>query len=90
MSVSRTPVSRMSVSRVSLTVERIRRDVAESLGEDPAEIPLDDNLVDWGLDSVRVMTLLERWRREYGVRADFEDLAERPAVDRWAALLGAS
>jgi aryl carrier-like protein len=80
----------MSVSRVSLTVERIRRDVAESLGEDPAEIPLDDNLVDWGLDSVRVMTLLERWRREYGVRADFEDLAEHPAVESWAALLGAS
>ena len=56
----------MSVSRMSLTVERIRRDVAESLGEDPAEIALDDNLVDWGLDSIRVMTLLERWRREHG------------------------
>jgi aryl carrier-like protein len=75
---------------MSLTLEQIRHDVAESLGEDPAEIPVDDNLVDWGLDSVRIMTLLERWRREHGVRAGFEDLAERPAVEAWAALLGAA
>ncbi|MEV6569232.1 phosphopantetheine-binding protein [Streptomyces kronopolitis] len=73
---------------MSLTLEQIRSDVADSLGEDPADIPLDENLVDYGLDSVRIMTLVERWRRDHGVVAAFVDLAERPAIEAWAPLLG--
>lgn len=78
------------LSGTSLTVERIRADVADSLGEDPADIPIDENLVDYGIDSVRIMTLLERWRREHGVEAAFADLAEKPAIEAWAPLLGVS
>lgn len=78
------------VRTMPLTVARIRADVADVLGEDPADIPVDDNLLDLGLDSVRIMALLERWRREHAVTADFADLAERPAVEAWAALLGAT
>ncbi|MFE5393375.1 phosphopantetheine-binding protein [Streptomyces sp. NPDC056568] len=74
---------------MTLTVERIRTDVADCLGEDPADIPVDENLVDHGLDSIRVMTLLERWRREHAVTVSFADLAERPAIEAWALLLGA-
>ncbi|GAU66005.1 hypothetical protein SSP35_02_03740 [Streptomyces sp. NBRC 110611] len=74
---------------MALTLDQIRTDVADCLGEDPADIPVDDNLVDWGLDSVRIMTLLGRWRREHGVQADFADLAEQPAIEAWAPLLGA-
>ncbi|MFF4602519.1 phosphopantetheine-binding protein [Streptomyces sp. NPDC001339] len=74
---------------MALTLDQIRTDVADCLGEDPADIPVDDNLVDWGLDSVRIMALLGRWRREHGVQADFADLAERPALEAWAPLLGA-
>ncbi|MYT75681.1 phosphopantetheine-binding protein [Streptomyces sp. cg28] len=73
---------------MTLTVEQIRTDVADCLGEDPADIPVDENLVDHGLDSVRVMTLLERWRRDHGVTASFVDLAEQPAVEAWAKILG--
>ncbi|MBT2411863.1 MULTISPECIES: phosphopantetheine-binding protein [unclassified Streptomyces] len=73
---------------MALTVEQIRTDVADCLGEDVADIPLDENLVDYGLDSVRIMTLLERWRREHAVTADFADLAEQPAIEAWAPLLG--
>ncbi|MFI6348281.1 phosphopantetheine-binding protein [Streptomyces sp. NPDC050560] len=73
-----------------LTLDQIRRDVADSLGEDPRDIPVDENLVDYGLDSVRIMALLERWRRDHGVAAAFVDLAERPALDAWAPLLGAA
>ncbi|WP_234436963.1 phosphopantetheine-binding protein [Streptomyces maremycinicus] len=54
------------------------------------DVPVDENLLDLGMDSVRIMTLLERWRREHAVTADFADLAERPAVEAWAALLGAT
>ncbi|MFJ9691148.1 phosphopantetheine-binding protein [Kitasatospora sp. NPDC101183] len=71
------------------TVERIRAEVADLLGEDPEEIPVDENLVDWGLDSIRLMTLAERWRAE-GAEVAFVQLAERPAVEAWAELLGAS
>lgn len=74
---------------MALTVERIRTDVADCLGEDSTDILLDENLVDHGLDSIRIMTLLERWRREHAVTASFADLAERPSVKAWASLLGA-
>ncbi|MGA5563325.1 phosphopantetheine-binding protein [Streptomyces platensis] len=75
---------------MALTLEQIRRDVADSLGEDPTDIPLDENLVDYGLDSVRIMALVERWRREHGVEIGFVNLAEQPAIEAWAPLLGAT
>ncbi|MFB8775919.1 phosphopantetheine-binding protein [Streptomyces broussonetiae] len=75
---------------MALTLHQIHADVADSLGEDPADVPVDENLFDHGLDSVRIMALLERWRRDHGVSADFAGLAERPTVDAWAALLGAA
>ncbi|MFB8029757.1 phosphopantetheine-binding protein [Streptomyces sp. NPDC056465] len=75
---------------MALTLELIRRDVADALGEDPADIPVDENLLDYGLDSVRIMALLGRWRRDHGVEADFADLAEQPALEAWAPLLGVS
>ncbi|MFD0404288.1 phosphopantetheine-binding protein [Kitasatospora sp. NPDC127116] len=74
---------------VGFTVERIRAEVADLLGEDPAEIPLDENLVDWGLDSIRLMTLAGRWQ-EAGAEVAFVQLAERPAIEAWAELLGAA
>ncbi|WP_411145676.1 phosphopantetheine-binding protein [Streptomyces sp. x-80] len=73
---------------MALTLQQIRADVAETLGEDPADIPDDENLVDYGLDSIRIMSLIGRWRRDHGIEATFVDLAERPAIDAWAALLG--
>ncbi|HWU11238.1 MAG TPA: phosphopantetheine-binding protein [Streptomyces sp.] len=75
---------------MALTLELIRHDVADALGEDPADIPLDENLLDYGLDSVRIMALLGRWRRDHGIEADFADLAEQPVIDVWAPLLEAS
>ncbi|RKT11544.1 aryl carrier-like protein [Streptomyces sp. 1114.5] len=74
---------------VGFTVERIRAEVADLLGEDPADIPLDENLVDWGLDSIRLMSLAERWRAE-GAEVAFVQLAQRPAIEAWAELLGAA
>ncbi|GAA2086123.1 hypothetical protein GCM10009801_48330 [Streptomyces albiaxialis] len=75
----------------ALTRARLRADVADALGEDPADIPEDENLVDYGLDSVRLMSLLQRWRRDHADQAGevaYADLAEEPALERWAVLLG--
>ncbi|WJV44250.1 phosphopantetheine-binding protein [Streptomyces flavofungini] len=71
----------------TLTLEQLRQDIADVLGEEPADIPLDENLVDHGLDSVRLMTLVGRWREAYGVDVALTDLAERPAIEQWATLL---
>ncbi|MFG3256029.1 phosphopantetheine-binding protein [Streptomyces sp. NPDC048172] len=77
----------------ALTREQLRADVADALGEDPADIPEDENLVDYGLDSVRLMSLLQRWRRDHAAQVGevaYADLAGKPALEEWSALLGVS
>lgn len=39
-----------------------------------------------GLDSIRLMSLVETWRKA-GIDADFTDLAEEPTIAAWLALL---
>ncbi|HEY2452716.1 MAG TPA: isochorismatase [Scandinavium sp.] len=54
---------------------------------DESDEPLDDeNLIDYGLDSVRMMTLAARWRKAHG-DIDFVMLAKNPTLDAWWALL---
>lgn len=46
----------------------------------------DDNLIDYGLDSVRMMALAARWRKVHG-DIDFVMLAKNPTIDaRWKLL----
>lgn len=75
------------MSTTPLSLEQIRTDVADVLGEDPADIEDDDNLVDVGLDSVRLMSLVERWRATHGVEVSFVELAEKPGIAVWWELL---
>ncbi|KAA6213415.1 isochorismatase [Streptomyces albofaciens JCM 4342] len=75
---------------MALTLEQLRNDVADVLGEDPADIPADENLVDYGLDSVRLMALAGRWNRDHGIEVAVADLSEEPALEKWAVLLGAT
>ena len=46
----------------------------------------DENLIDYGLDSVRMMALAARWRKVHG-DIDFVMLAKKPTIDAWWALL---
>ncbi|MEU7581754.1 phosphopantetheine-binding protein [Streptomyces sp. NPDC041068] len=71
----------------SLSAEKIRADVAELLDCDPADLEPDDNLLDHGLDSMRIMTLIERWRAAGATTVEFPDLAEQPELAHWTALL---
>ena len=54
---------------------------------DESDEPMDDeNLIDYGLDSVRMMALAARWRKVHG-DIDFVMLAKKPTIDAWWALL---
>jgi len=69
-----------------LTPASIRADIAELLCVAPDAMSGDANLFELGLDSLRLMTLLERWR-ESGVDVSFVELAERPHLADLTALL---
>lgn len=72
--------------RPSLTLSTVRADVAEQLYLEADEIDDDDDLFDSGLDSIRLMSLVERWR-EAGAAVSYVDLAERPTLSAWWPLL---
>ncbi|MFD5621548.1 phosphopantetheine-binding protein [Streptomyces yangpuensis] len=65
---------------------RLLQDVADVLCAEPEEIDPDENLLDQGLDSIRLMSLVSRWRTE-GAQIAFVDLAERPTLREWTELL---
>ena len=46
----------------------------------------ESDLLDEGLDSIRIMTLVEKWRRD-GQNISFVDLFEDPTIAAWADLL---
>lgn len=54
--------------------------------EDDDEPEDDENLIDYGLDSVRVMALAARWRQAIPT-IDFMTLAKQASIDGWWALL---
>jgi bifunctional isochorismate lyase/aryl carrier protein len=56
------------------------------LDEESDDMADDENLIDYGLDSVRIMALATRWRK---IRADidFVALAKTPTINGWWTLL---
>ena len=70
---------------VSASKEALRALVLPLLDESDEPFD-DDNLIDYGLDSVRMMALAARWRKVHG-DIDFVMLAKNPSIDAWWALL---
>ena len=69
-----------------LSLAAMREQVAELLDEPAAAIADHDDLINhWGLDSVRIMMLVEKWRLG-GKEVTFVDLAERPTLAEWWSL----
>lgn len=81
----RPPASR---GGLSLSPQQVRSDVAELLQVETS-IGDDENLLERGLDSIRIMSLVERWRRS-GAEISFVELAERPTLTDWYALLSSA
>lgn len=67
-------------------LDRLRGDVFELLDQPPSEVSEREHFLDLGLDSIRLMTLVERWRGA-GVDVTFVELAERPTLAEWWELL---
>ncbi|WP_185233154.1 isochorismatase family protein [Teredinibacter franksiae] len=64
----------------------IRKCVADIIYETPDVIPTNENLLDYGLDSIRLITLLEVWQAE-GVTLDFSEFASTMTIESWSAIL---
>lgn len=73
----------------AITLDSMRADIARIMHEDPDEIGDEDSLIDLGLDSIRAMALLTRWR-EQGADIAFSDLAEIPTLAHWWAQVEAA
>ncbi|MFC4253919.1 phosphopantetheine-binding protein [Altererythrobacter xixiisoli] len=70
----------------TMTLEKLRADIAALLEDAPESFGDDENLMDLGLDSMRAMNLAMQWDED-GVPLDFADLAEAPTVAGLWALL---
>ena len=68
--------------------EHIRAEVADLLGVGVDAVHPGSNLIGQGLDSIRMMTLAGRWRRQ-GIAVDFAVLAATPTIDAWTELVTA-
>lgn len=86
MTETGTPSPEPAAAPSRLTAERLRADVAEVLGADAADIAPDEDLLDRGMDSIRLMSLVETWRTA-GAETDFTALADDPTIAAWTRLL---
>ncbi|MBK3496762.1 isochorismatase [Viridibacillus sp. YIM B01967] len=69
-----------------LTLDGLRIQIADLLGESPSDIGDNENLVDIGIDSIRMMSLVEILRGK-GAEINFMQLAEKPTIAAWWELL---
>jgi len=69
-----------------LTLEAVRAEIARIADIPVADVTDDANLMDLGLDSLRAMSLAERWIRA-GVPVEFSELAEEPTLRHWWSVL---
>ncbi len=67
----------------------LRQTLAEFLGDDASSLGLEDNLFEVGLDSISLLRVVNRLRRD-SIEVDFAGLAENPTLAAWIHTLGAS
>jgi bifunctional isochorismate lyase/aryl carrier protein len=71
-------------ARLALTREALQARLLGMLDEIDEPFDPDENLLDYGLDSIQVMALLSEWR-EQGLELSFTDLAKTPTLNGWWA-----
>ncbi len=73
----------------TLTLQLVRKQVADLLDESPSDISDHEDLINRGLDSIRIMSLVEKWHHA-GAEVNFMMLAEQPTLSCWWKLLSSS
>jgi bifunctional isochorismate lyase/aryl carrier protein len=68
------------------SLDTLREALARAVDLPVDEVSADDNPLHLGLDSIRLMALLERWTRD-GATLGFVDLAERATIGEWWELM---
>ncbi len=71
---------------MTITLESMRSDIAAAIGIPASEVGDEDNLADLGLDSIRAMTLLDRWSST-GITLRFAEMAERVELAAWHGIV---
>ncbi|WP_423378966.1 isochorismatase family protein [Burkholderia sp. LMG 32019] len=84
--VGAAPEAEAAAGDTTPTLAMITAQVARSLRMPAADLREHDNLIDCGLDSIRMMTLVEAWRAQ-GYDVTFVQLAEQPTLDAWTRVL---
>ncbi len=74
---------------VAVNSQAIREEVAELLGARADTLDPGADLIGQGLDSIRMMSLAGRWRKQ-GIDIDFAALAAEPTIAAWSELLSAA
>ncbi|MDN9011168.1 non-ribosomal peptide synthetase [Brevibacillus laterosporus] len=77
--------SQSTSSASSLSYEEVRRQILAMLPA-PVEFDDDQNLIELGLDSLQMMRMVNKWRKE-GVKVTFAELIAAPYLSDWWALL---
>ncbi|MBI6550240.1 isochorismatase family protein [Xenorhabdus lircayensis] len=68
------------------TRERLRAEILPLLDDDCGDIDDHENLLDYGLDSVKIMSLMTHWNHE-NHNIDFISLVKTPTLANWFTLL---
>lgn len=68
---------------MAVTREQAIQDVADALFMEPSELDASGDLLDQGMDSVRIMGLVERWRSAGVTHIDYIALAEDQRLEQW-------
>ncbi|GAA5153248.1 MULTISPECIES: amino acid adenylation domain-containing protein [Amycolatopsis] len=68
------------------TAGELLREVTDLLGPEAAELSENDSLIEWGLDSIQLMQVANKWRRR-GIKVGFAQLAKQPTLAGWRQVL---
>ncbi|MCE2597003.1 isochorismatase [Motilimonas cestriensis] len=71
-----------------ITKATLQGTILSLIDEPEDEFDADENLLDYGLDSVHVMSLLTQWRKQ-GIELNFVALANEPTLNNWWQLISA-